>query len=95
MDTEAKQQAVKDVLVAAKDAVDAYRKERRGLYRTYGMDKLVKALDALDEVVMLQEATVPMAAPEQVKLELKEPERHPMAYCVCRGVGCNECCGSR
>lgn len=76
MDAESKQQAVVDVLAAAKGAVDAYRAERRGLYRTFGMDKLVKSLDVLDDAVMLYEATLPMKAPpEQVKLDLNEEKK--------------------
>jgi hypothetical protein len=73
MDAESKQQAALDVLTAAKTTVDAYREQRRSLYRTFGLDKLVKALDALDDAVMLHEATIPMAAPpEQTKLGLRD-----------------------
>ena len=76
MDAESKQQAERDVLAAAVVARDAYRKERRGLYKTFGLDELVKAFDALDDAVTLHEATLPVKAlPEQVKLDLKEESK--------------------
>lgn len=74
MDTESKQQAVADVLAAAVVARDAYRKQKRGLYQTFGMDELVKALDALDDAVMLHESTKPLVGQGgQVHLDLRDP----------------------
>jgi hypothetical protein len=78
MDAEAKQQAVQDVLTTALLAVNAYRKQRRGLYRTFGLDELVKAFDALDEAVCLHEATKPLIGQGgQVHLDLRDPEVMP------------------
>ena len=76
MDAESKQQAERDVLTAAVTARDAYRKERRGLYKTFGLDELVKAFDALDDAVTLHEVFLPVKAPpEQVKLNLREENK--------------------
>lgn len=71
MDKETQQQDVRDLVVAARETVSAYRGQRRSLYRTYGLDKLVRALDRLDDAVMLQESSSP-PAPGQTPLALKE-----------------------
>jgi hypothetical protein len=73
MDLETRQEDIREVIAAAREVVCAYRGQRRSLYRTFGLDKLVKALDRLDDAAMLQESSSP-AAPGQVPLDLLAPK---------------------